>query len=102
MESKINDTNELIYKTEIDSQTNKTKLQLPKGMCEEEEEINQELGINIYTLLYIKQINNKDLLHSARNYTQYLIITYSGKESKKEYVYVHIYVYIYIYIYIYI
>ena len=26
-----NDTNELIYKTEIDSQTLKTNLQLPKG-----------------------------------------------------------------------
>ena len=27
----INDTNELIYKTETDSQTQKTNLQLPKG-----------------------------------------------------------------------
>ena len=32
MESK-NDTNELIYKTEIDSQTLKTNLRLPKGKC---------------------------------------------------------------------
>ena len=30
-ESKKNDTNELIYKTEIDSQTQKTNLRLPKG-----------------------------------------------------------------------
>ena len=30
MESKKNDTNELIYKTETDSQTQKTNLQLPK------------------------------------------------------------------------
>ena len=32
VESK-NDTNELIYKTEIDSQTLKTNLRLPKGKC---------------------------------------------------------------------
>ena len=28
--------------------------------------INQELGINIHTLLYVRQITNKDLLHSNR------------------------------------
>ena len=32
MISLICDTNELIYKTEIDSQTQKTNLWLPKGM----------------------------------------------------------------------
>ena len=31
-------------------------------------------------------MKNKDLLYSTGNYTQYLIITYYGKESKKEYV----------------
>ena len=31
MESKKKDTNELIYKTETDLQTQKTNLQLPKG-----------------------------------------------------------------------
>ena len=40
-----NDTNELMDKTETDSQTQKTNLWLPKG---------KELGINRYTLLYIK------------------------------------------------
>ena len=34
--------------------------------------------------LYIKQIINKDLLYSTENSTQYSIITYMGKESKKE------------------
>ena len=48
-------------------------------------EINQEVGINRYTLLYIEQINNKDLLYSTGNYTQYLIITYNRKETEKEY-----------------
>ena len=47
-------------------------------------ELNEEFGINIYTLPYIKQVNNKDLLYSAGSYTQYLVITYNGKKSEKE------------------
>ena len=58
----------------------------------------------MYTLLYIKQINN-DLLYSTGSYIQYLVITYNGKESENEYVCVCVCVcvcvYIYIYIYIY-
>ena len=34
VESKKNDTDKLIYKTEIDSQTEKTNLCLPKGIAE--------------------------------------------------------------------
>ena len=47
---------------------------------------------------------NKDLLCSTMNYIQYLIITYDGKESGKDYIkdiYIYIYMYIYIYVYIY-
>ena len=51
--------------------------------------INQEFVINIYTLLYIKQISNKDLLQNTGNYIQYLIVTYSGKEFEKEYLYIN-------------
>ena len=51
--------------------------------------INQEFGINRYTLLSIKQIDNKDLLHSTENYIQYLTINYNGKESEKEYIYIY-------------
>ena len=51
------------------------------------EEINQEIGIKTHTLLYIKQITNKDLLYSTESYTQYLIATYNGKESGN-YIYV--------------
>ena len=36
----------------------------------------EELGMDMYTLLYIKQITNKDLLYRARNYIQYLVIIY--------------------------
>ena len=45
--------------------------------------------INKYTLLYIKYVN-EDLLHSTRNYTQYLIIIITY--SEKEYVYLFGYV----------
>ena len=38
-------------------------------------EINWEFGINIHTLLYIKEINNKDILYSARNTAEYSVIT---------------------------
>ena len=44
------DTNELIYKTEVNSY--------------------QEFGINRYIPLYIKQVNNKDVLYSTGNYMQ--------------------------------
>ena len=47
-----NDTDELIYKTEIDSQTLKTNLWLPKAKGRGG--INEKFGINRYTLLYIK------------------------------------------------
>ena len=60
---------------------------------EEREGINLEVGIDIYTLLYIKQITNKDLLYSTvvlYSTTQYSVMTYSGKESKKEWIYVYV------------
>ena len=37
--------------------------------------INWESGIDIYTLLYLKQITNKDLLYSTGNSAQYSVIT---------------------------
>ena len=55
-----------------------------------------ESEINRYTLLYIKEINNKDLLYSTGNYMQYLVITYNAKESEKEYILLYIYSVIYI------
>ena len=48
--------------------------------------INQEFEININTLLYIKQINNKDLLDTIGSYTPSFVITYIGQESEKEYI----------------
>ena len=36
--------------------------------------INQEFGINTYTLLYIKQITTRDLLHRTENSAQYSVM----------------------------
>ena len=60
----------------------KTNLWLPKGM-RGQGRTKQDLGINGYRLLWIKQINNKDLLYSTENYIQCLTITYNGKNVKK-------------------
>ena len=44
---------------------------------------NQGYGINRHKILYIKQISNKDILHSTGNYIPYLKITYNGIQSAK-------------------
>ena len=51
----------------------------------------QEFGTSRCKLLYIKWINDKVLLYSTGNYTQYPIISLNGKEYEKEYIYTHIY-----------
>ena len=52
--------------------------------------INWEIGIDIYTLLYMKYITNKNLLYSTGNSTQHSVMAYMGIESKKEWIYVYI------------
>ena len=55
--------------------------------------INWESGIDLYTLLDIKQITNKDLLDSTGNSAQYSLMAYMGKESKKrkkEWIYAYV------------
>ena len=64
---KINDKNELIQNRNRPTVIEKlmvTKRKRRRG-------INWEFGINIYMLLYIKQITNKILLYNTDNYTQY-------------------------------
>ena len=51
--------------------------------------VNQRIGIDVYTLLYIKQIGNKDLLYRTGKFNQHCIITYMGKEFEKEWIYVY-------------
>ena len=46
-------------------------------------EINQEFGINRYTLLQVKQVNNKDVLTAQEAITQHLIKPMTEKNLKK-------------------
>ena len=52
-------------KTETESQTQRKNLWLPQGKGGGG--IDWEIGIDMYTLLYLKQITNKDLLYSTGN-----------------------------------
>ena len=81
-----NDTKN-IYKTETEPQMQKINLQLSE---ENGEEINWETESDIHTLLYIKQTTRKDVLDNTGNSTQDSVMTYVGKESKKEQIYVYV------------
>ena len=45
------------------------------------------VGISSHKPLYREWIDNRVLLYSTRNYTQYPVINYNGKEFFKAYVY---------------
>ena len=47
----------------------------------------ERLGIDIYTLLFIKLITNKNLLYRTGNSIQYSVMNNMGKVSKKEWIY---------------
>ena len=65
-----NDTNELTYKSEGDSQTYRMNLWLLGGGEGWGKRIVTEFEMNMYTLLYLKWITNKDLLYSPGNSVQ--------------------------------
>ena len=48
-----------------------------------EEGISWEIGFDIYPLLHIKWITNKDLLYSTGTSPQYSVMVYMGKQSKE-------------------
>ena len=86
-------TNEFIYQTE--RLTNITELRLPKdtGSVGEKE---WEFRGSRCKLLHTDWINNKVLLYSTENYTQYLVINHNGKEYVKENMYMHTYICCYV------
>ena len=71
------DTNDLIYETEANSQTQKTNLCFTMQRAGEGE-INQD--ISIYKLLYIKELNNQVPLYSTANCIQNFIKNHNGKK----------------------
>ena len=44
---------------------------------------NWEIWIDIYMLLYLKQITNKDIQYSKRNSAQYTVIAEMGKKLEE-------------------
>ena len=66
-----NGTNELVYLQNKKSVTNvENKLMVSKG-----ERINWEIGIDLYIILYIRKITNKNLLYCTENSIQYSVVT---------------------------
>ena len=78
------DTNEHTYETEIDTQTQRIDLWMPRGRGGKD----WKFGISRCKLVYIRWINNKVLLYSTGNYILYPVINHNRKEYEKEYVYV--------------
>ena len=50
---------------------------------------NWKIEMDMYTVLYIKWITDKDLLHNTGNSTQYSVMAYLGKEFIREWIYVY-------------
>ena len=82
------DTNEPIYETETDKDT-ENRLVLPK--VGGGREVNWESGVGRCKLLHLEWINNKVLLYSTKNYTQFPGIKDNGKGHifLKECIYVY-------------
>ena len=54
------------------------------------EGIVRECGIDMYTLLYLKRITNKDLLYSTRHSAQCYAAAWMGGESGGERIHVYV------------
>ena len=63
-------------------------------MAAKEEEwgegIVREFGIDMYTLLYLKWITNKDLLYSTGNSAQCYVAAWMGGESGGDWIHVYL------------
>ena len=57
--------------------------------------INWDIGTDIFTLLYTKEITSKNLLCSRGNSTQYPVMVYMGKKILKKHTSVYKYRYMY-------
>lgn len=60
--------------------------------------IHGEFGTSRYTLLDLKEMNNKDLAYSTGKYSRHSVITYVGREAEKEYICTHTHTRVCIYI----
>ena len=84
---KRNNANDLIYETETDSQTREQTYRCQWGKNGGRR---WELGIGMYTLLYLEWIHNKDLLYSTRNSGQWHMAAWMGGELRGEWIHVYV------------
>ena len=49
-----------------------------------------EFGMDMYTLLYLKWITNKDLLYSTGNSAECYVAAWRGEEFGREWIYVYV------------
>ena len=73
---------------EMDLQTQRTDLWLPKGRGGEGK-VDWESGVNRCKLVYLGWINNKVQLYNTGHYSHYLVISHNGKEYVQECMYMY-------------
>ena len=76
---KRNDLNESIYKTETDSESElmvARRIEMGGGIV-------RKFGIDMYTLLYLKQITNKVLLYSTGNSAQWYVAAWMERSLRE-------------------
>ena len=59
-------------------------MQFTRGMGGEEGRVELEVWVSRFNLVYVGWINNKILLYSTGNYTQYPVINHNKKDYEKE------------------
>ena len=59
-------------------------------MVKTQSSIVREFGINIYSLIYLKWISNKDLLYSTGNSAECYVAAWMGGEFGGEWLHVHV------------
>ena len=67
-----NGTDEAVCKAEVETQMQRTNVWTPRGESLGGGGMNWEIGMDIYTPIFIKQITNENLLYSTRNSTSLL------------------------------
>ena len=55
-----------------------------------EEQIIREFGMDMYTLLYLKWVTNKDLLYSTGTSTQCYVTAWMGGDFGEDWIHVYI------------
>ena len=74
----VNGTDESLCKADIETHVQNKHMDTKVGM---EGVMNWEIGIDIYTLMCLKQITSENLFYSIGNSTQFSEVTLMGRKS---------------------